>query len=286
MMHLVATRIYPMAYIEEEMLKELRHAHNEEDEYRLESRWKEEREAARQSLKREKGEDVRRIERVVHVLEDELESLEDKIVVSGEFCNDAFQLFYSALCLASLIHTYNVASAEECEGILDAMLEASSPRSYIKLSHTIPTLTTLAHERLHRALDAYENELEQEIDKICPPRKVRSFRLVRFRDVQPCDNTIRHSFRVEEDVKGLSQSPPLSLGQGLSKKRAACRRSLLLHIWDIDKMSGGKDALALGHKYRVTNLIPTQKGAWMGGPDTETDVYLATTRDTSWGKLP
>lgn len=88
MMNLFAVRIYPMAYIEESRLKELRHAHNEEDEYRLDARWKEEREVTRQSLKREKGEDVRRIERVVHALEDELESLENKVVVSGELCTN------------------------------------------------------------------------------------------------------------------------------------------------------------------------------------------------------
>lgn len=165
------------------------------------------------------------------------------------------------------------------------MLESSTPRSYAKLPHTIPTLTTLAHERLRRAIDVYENDLEQEIDKICPPRKVRSFRLIRFRDVQPCDSTIKRATCVNKEVTSPSRSPPLSLGQGLSRKRAACRRSLLLHVWDIDKLSGGKDALILGHKYCVTNLIPTQKGAWMGGPDTETDVYLATTLDTRWSEM-
>ncbi|PWN92251.1 hypothetical protein FA10DRAFT_87645 [Acaromyces ingoldii] len=87
MMDLVATRIYPMAYIEEHMLKRndgLSDAHNEEDERALEAKWMEDREKAKHAVAREMGEDLSKLERVVRILEDELESFEDKIMVSGE----------------------------------------------------------------------------------------------------------------------------------------------------------------------------------------------------------
>lgn len=162
------------------------------------------------------------------------------------------------------------------------MLESSTPASYAKVPHTIPTLTSLAHERYRRAIDQHEYEMEQETDKICPPRKVRSFRLIRFRDVQPCDVAIKlESGEGSEETR----KPPVELGQGLSEKRSACRRSLLLHVWDVDKMQGGKNAFVVGQKYRVSNLSPTQRGAWVGGPNAETDVYLTTRRDTKWTKL-
>ena len=87
---------------------------------------------------------------------------------------------------------------------------------------------------------------DEALDDLCPPRAVRSFRVVRFHDY---------------------------LG-------APTQRTVQLTVWD----PRDDDMLAEGAALRVTHLLPIKRASWRK-PNIAADVFLATTADSQWAKL-
>ncbi|KAI0348271.1 nucleic acid-binding protein [Trametopsis cervina] len=88
---------------------------------------------------------------------------------------------------------------------------------------------------------------------LCPPREVRSFRVLVVRDA--------------------------------TTRRRPSERSAQITVWDVLSAFVSEDGKAglfkEGQRFVVTNLIPTQHSAWMPrGPDSV--IYLATRRDSRW----
>jgi breast cancer 2 susceptibility protein len=76
----------------------------------------------------------------------------------------------------------------------------------------------------------------------------------------------------------------LVVGDAETRRRPGTRTAQLT-VWDVLSIThseGGKaGAFEEGQKFRVTNLVPTQKGAWMGR-EPGAQVFLTTRRDSRW----
>ncbi|KAG9098302.1 hypothetical protein FRC06_006559, partial [Ceratobasidium sp. 370] len=84
-----------------------------------------------------------------------------------------------------------------------------------------------------------EEEMERELASVCPPRKVRNFRVVVIKDA------------------GILRRPT--------------GRAAQLTVWDV--LSFGGDTLRAGQRYLLANVQPSQLGSWRKGNDTA-DIYL------------
>ncbi|CAE6406499.1 unnamed protein product [Rhizoctonia solani] len=92
-----------------------------------------------------------------------------------------------------------------------------------------------------------EEEMERQLANICPPRKVRNFRVVVIKDARPL------------------QKPT--------------ERTAQLTAWDV--LTFGSDSLRVGQRYLLSNVQPSQSGSWRKN-DFGGDIYLSTRRDTKW----
>ncbi|KAJ3567335.1 hypothetical protein NP233_g6425 [Leucocoprinus birnbaumii] len=99
-------------------------------------------------------------------------------------------------------------------------------------------------------------EIARELEATCPPRDVRSFRVIVVEDSQTC--------------------------------RRPANRHAQLTVWDVLSLTlseGSKPgAIEVGTRFLITNLIPQQQGAWMGNQP-NSQIFLATTRASRWRKL-
>ncbi|KDQ63249.1 hypothetical protein JAAARDRAFT_75716 [Jaapia argillacea MUCL 33604] len=107
-------------------------------------------------------------------------------------------------------------------------------------------------QRREKAAD----EFEQELKDLCPLREVRNFRVIVVQDAQTC--------------------------------RKPALRKAQLTVWDVLSLrfsEGGKPgSFEEGQRFMVTNVIPSQQGAWMAN-EADSEVYLSTRRDSKWTKL-
>ncbi|PWN51143.1 hypothetical protein IE53DRAFT_314445 [Violaceomyces palustris] len=138
----------------------------------------------------------------------------------------------------------------------------------------LPFLVQAARQKCYfeREDDGYA--LEAELSKLCPPRKVRNFRVVKFRDARlppPATNLSNSESRMKLK-EGDDEAP------GTMDKRRRSLRTVQLTVWDAINLG---DGLEVGRRYIVTNLVPTQKSSWRGS-DVEADIFLSTRRDTKW----
>ncbi|KAL5536048.1 hypothetical protein ACEPAF_4152 [Sanghuangporus sanghuang] len=99
-------------------------------------------------------------------------------------------------------------------------------------------------------------EVECEMNHLCPPREVRNFRIVQVRDARTL--------------------------------RRPANRIAHLCIWDVLSLcvsEGGKaGAIELGQRFLMTNLVPMQQSCWMGRAKDDM-VYLSTTRNSRFYRL-
>lgn len=99
-------------------------------------------------------------------------------------------------------------------------------------------------------------EIARELEATCPPRDIRSFRVI-----------------IVEDSRTY---------------RRPAHRHAQLTVWDaltLTLSEGAKPgAIDVGNHFRITNLIPQQQGAWMGNQP-NSQIFLATTRASQWRKL-
>lgn len=113
-------------------------------------------------------------------------------------------------------------------------------------------LSCRASARYERMQSDAQAHLEHELNKTCPLRKVRSFRVCRFVDARE------------------------------GERRKPCNRTVQLTVWDLGDMD--QDTLEEGATYKVTNLIPTQRSSWRSCK-VAADAFLATRRDSTWKRL-
>ncbi|KZT30791.1 hypothetical protein NEOLEDRAFT_1159892 [Neolentinus lepideus HHB14362 ss-1] len=117
-------------------------------------------------------------------------------------------------------------------------------------------LSRIIHKNCTALREGASDEMEKDLAFECPPRKIRNFRVVVAKDSR-------------------------------TYKRDAYRKAQIT-VWDVMDLAFGEGtkagAFAPNQRFIVTNLIPTQQGAWMGNePDAE--VYLTTRRDSRWTKI-
>ncbi|CAO1625733.1 unnamed protein product [Parajaminaea phylloscopi] len=193
----------------------------------------------------------------------------------------------------------------EAARILEGLIASSASSAFLAqqlkrvgsggASAVIRQLAQLVAQRIESMGNDSRAWLEAEFARRCPPRRVRSFRVCRFVDLASV---------TDDDSQDATLRKPY-------------KRTVQLTVWDVDTLEGREDSdsagiglgsgnglgsdglarrgstaangviggfLVTGGKYRVTNLIPTQRYAWRG-PDVEADVFLATRRDSSWTRL-
>ncbi|TFK41852.1 hypothetical protein BDQ12DRAFT_598942 [Crucibulum laeve] len=111
--------------------------------------------------------------------------------------------------------------------------------------------------RLESDRERVGEEIEKELESICPPRSVRNFRVIVVKD-------------------------------GSTMRRPSYRTAQIT-VWDVMNLSfyegepGG--TFQVGHRYMVTNLNPTHHTSWMGRYEEGAEVYMATGRHSRWRKL-
>ncbi|KAG0700654.1 hypothetical protein DFH29DRAFT_930783 [Suillus ampliporus] len=121
------------------------------------------------------------------------------------------------------------------------------------------SLAAHIREKLLRDREAVAGDIERELQSKCPAREVRNFRVV-----------------IVGDAYAYTRG-------GKDGRKAQ------LTVWDVLNLSIAEGSKAgefkVGQKFLVTNLMPKQMSAWMDrGPGSE--VYLATTKNTRWKRLP
>ncbi|OCF33534.1 hypothetical protein I316_04606 [Kwoniella heveanensis BCC8398] len=161
--------------------------------------------------------------------------------------------------LASLL----VQSAEESDPVSDEppdgleseyddLLEAKNVLARLKgmSTHHIVHLARYAQARYNQEMADQQGDIERDLAKLCPPRDVRDFRMVRFVDAQ---TGVREQFRVG-----------------------------MLNVWDVRAL--GEGCLQEGKRYLVSNLLPARSGEWTLKRDraSKAEIYLHTRRDTRW----
>ena len=114
-------------------------------------------------------------------------------------------------------------------------------------------LLEVLSQRSDRIREDAQAEVVQELNQLCPPRRVMSFRECRFVDCAAAE-TLR--------------KPTKRTGQ--------------LKIRDIDHQPEG--FIVEGGKYRVMNLVPVRLSSWRGADD-DGDVFLTTRKDTKWVRV-
>ncbi|KZT42716.1 hypothetical protein SISSUDRAFT_1125563 [Sistotremastrum suecicum HHB10207 ss-3] len=103
--------------------------------------------------------------------------------------------------------------------------------------------------------DNISRELEDELQEVCPPRQVRNFRAIRFKDARA------------------------------GKKPA--NRDVVVTVWDFLRLATSDDGdvnsgFQPGDSYMVMNLIPIQQSSWMGHEQQGSEIYLSTRNNTRW----
>ncbi|KAF9074882.1 hypothetical protein BDP27DRAFT_1316125 [Rhodocollybia butyracea] len=117
-------------------------------------------------------------------------------------------------------------------------------------------LARYIRERLEKDQERVRDELEKEVNELCPPRVIRSFRVIGIQDSR------------------TSKFP--------------ANRTAQLTIWDVVDLRLAEDKprgyFEVGWRCLVTNLMPSSKKAWMGH-ERGSEIYLVTTRASKWQKL-
>ncbi|KAG8905976.1 hypothetical protein FRC01_008184 [Tulasnella sp. 417] len=119
---------------------------------------------------------------------------------------------------------------DEVEDLLDELEDADDLNSLVKgLSPTnAGWLAQLVRKKCRDKRDKIGETIQRELEKSCPPREVRNFRVIRFKDHR--------------------------------KTRRPARRTGQMTVWDA--LSLGEGGLVEGKRFLVTNVVPCQPGAW------------------------
>ncbi|PPQ69780.1 hypothetical protein CVT26_014168 [Gymnopilus dilepis] len=130
------------------------------------------------------------------------------------------------------------------------VIASVSPKEAYWLAGHVRRQSELGRERVGE-------EIEKEMKSICPPRDVRSFRML-----------------IIQDARTL---------------RRTNARTAQLTVWDVLGLSLEEGSRAggfeVGQRFLVTNLMPVQASAWMGCCEPDSEVFLSTRRDTRWTRV-
>ncbi|KAG7099659.1 hypothetical protein E1B28_001485 [Marasmius oreades] len=232
-MDLIVTKVIAIAFWEswtdEKGQKRSGGPRNEADEAKCIEQWKAKRQAAEAKLRDEH-------EKQVHRYLGYADRLERKAggPLRGEEPPDSVESLYDEL--------------EEPEDVGTVISKATA--------HEAGWLARFIREKIEKGQETIRDEIDRELDDICPPRNTRSFRVIFVRDAQ-------------------------------SNRRAA-NRTAQLTIWDVlnVQLNEGKPPgyFEPGYRCIVTNLMPTKQRAWMEHEPGD-EVYLVSTRATKWQRV-
>lgn len=137
----------------------------------------------------------------------------------------------------------------------------------------LPALVEASRRYCSDIHDEARSEIESGIHSLCPPRKVRDFRVVRFMDAHLALQLEKEIVQKEEELKKIKieqvdgedvetePQPPISApASGSNTKVSPAKRkpgekrpgarSVQLQVWDVNAF--GKNALKVGGRYIVS----------------------------------
>ncbi|KAL0581056.1 hypothetical protein V5O48_000949 [Marasmius crinis-equi] len=232
-MDLVVTKVISIAFWEfwtdETGQKRSEGPRNEADEAKCVEKWKAKRQAAESKLRDEHEKKIRRYLGYADRLEHKCRG-----VARGDEPPDSIESMYDEL--------------EEPEDAGAVIIRATS--------HEAGWLARLIRAKIEKGQETIRDEIEKELDDTCPPRNIRSFRVI-----------------FVQDARG---------------NRHPSNRTAQLTIWDIlnvqlmeDKPPGYFEP---GYRCIATNLMPTKQKFWMGHKPGD-EIYLVSTRATKWQRI-
>ncbi|KAI0323005.1 hypothetical protein OF83DRAFT_1048027 [Amylostereum chailletii] len=233
---LVVAKMYPIAYIEfvEENGRQRREGPRKEDEeFKVHERWLAQREREEDKLRQE---------------------------IRGK--HNIYNDWVDRLMRKSRGHFYpkeEDSPPNDLEDMFDRLVDGEDDINRLASRLSPMNAGWLADFITNRVLKEQEQadeEIEQDLKKICPPRNVRSFRVLFMTDA----NT----------------------------SRRPGTRTAEITVWDVLTLSfddGKPGYFKEGQRFLITNLQPTQHGAWMRHTDEDSRVYLCTRRNSRWTKL-
>ncbi|SPC64345.1 probable Rad51-associated protein Brh2 [Ustilago sp. UG-2017b] len=255
LMDVVITKVFPLAYVDTERNGGPSAPRGEQEEAEEQEVWLKRREDAMQQLEME--------------LESENSKLFDLVEALSDLASDSFLPSIPDDPIGRL-----EASAQQ---LFDQLRAKEDPASAVKElviakghSNLAPWLYGMAKSALlAEDMSGVGARLGADLDRACPPRKVREFRVVRFRDAR---------LPPPSPPTAAAASASASAGAGGAKKRNPHARTVQLTVWDAAQLG---EELQEGRRFWVTNLTPSSKSAWRK-PDEAADVFLSTRRDTKW----
>ncbi|KAG6900514.1 hypothetical protein C0993_009467 [Termitomyces sp. T159_Od127] len=115
------------------------------------------------------------------------------------------------------------------------------------------SLARLIRNRLNRDKTHAIQDMEVELQDICPPRVVKSFRIIVVQDA--------------------------------CTRKYPGNRKALLNVWDVLDLSfcegSSPGSFEIGQRFMITNLKPTHQKSWMG-QEPGAEVYLCTGQHSRW----
>ncbi|CAD6938114.1 unnamed protein product [Tilletia caries] len=159
---------------------------------------------------------------------------------------------------------------EACDRLLTALPTDPDPRKLLKTAidecadqHYTPAsliarLQVLLRERVQADRDEAVYQAQQTLAELCPPRRTRSFRVIRFVDA----------------AVGAEGEGDVRQGQRSNNKLKRSKRMVQLTLWDAVELDERLE-LVEGGRYLQS---------WRGA-DVAADAYLCTRRNTTWQKV-
>ncbi|KAG8936214.1 hypothetical protein FRC02_003914 [Tulasnella sp. 418] len=135
------------------------------------------------------------------------------------------------------------------EDLFEELEESNNPTLQIKdlVPHESGWLARIIRNKCVSMRETARDLIARELESRFPPRNIRNFRVIRFKDYQ----TKKHQ--------------PTRTGQ--------------LTVWDV--LSLGENAMVEGKRYLVTNIVPSQPKAWQRH-DREGEACFNTRKDSRW----
>ncbi|KAJ9479675.1 hypothetical protein PHBOTO_003162 [Pseudozyma hubeiensis] len=255
LMDVVITRVYPLAYVDVDKSNQ-NSERGEQEEAEEREAWLKRRESAMQELELKWEAENRRLYDLVEALSDLagdsfLPSIPDDPTGRLEsLANQVFDQLRAERDPASAVREKVVAAGH---------------LSLVPWLHSFAKNAVLAEDGMGGG-----SRLGTELDKMCPPRKVRDFRIIKFRDARLPPPPPPASFSAAAQQASVNGSA--------TKRKNPYARTVQLTVRDAARLG---DELREGRRFLVTNLVPMSKSAWRK-PDDEAEVYLTTRRDTKW----
>ncbi|KAF9479433.1 hypothetical protein BDN70DRAFT_906293 [Pholiota conissans] len=234
----VIVKAHPIAYLEfiqhEDGKRETIGPRNEAEEMQVNESWKKQREIEASKLRAEYEKKIARYEGYIDRLERKAGGNLESIRGSDNYPPDHIDSLYDEL---------------EYPDTAATLMARISPNDAAWLSLHV-------RKENEKGRESVGEEIEKELQSICPARQVRSFRVL-----------------IIQDARTL---------------RRPANRKAQLTIWDVTNITfdeGDKaGAFEAGQRFMATNLNPQQPKAWMDcSPGSE--VFLSTRRDTRWTKI-